>query len=111
MSFISRIVCSSLRIATVPCSGLHTTPTAHGWPRKMTYYKRFVERYPKRFSVQKQMLWYGEGSWHRTVWGKRLVAEMKDRNLMESDPWVQNQLKLKHGHKSKSKVLNSPFSR
>ena len=40
--------------------------------------------------------------WTKTKWGKRLKQEMKDRNLMLSDPWVQNQLNLKYyDHKPK----------
>ena len=70
---------------------MHTSAVLEGWNRGegRTRWKFHPT------TLRRRKLDDGRTSWKKTKWGKRLKEEMKDRNLMESDPWVQNQLKLK----------------
>ena len=72
---------------------LQTTPLLSDWmrPHISNHYLN-----PRSLWVTKRKR--GRTAWKKTPLGKRLQIVMKERNLMESDPWVQHQLHLKYGH-------------
>jgi hypothetical protein len=81
---------------------IHTSNVVEGWNRGpgRTRWK-FIPT-----TLRRRKLDHGRTYWQGTPWGKRLKREMKDRNLMLSDPWVQNQLNLKlYDHKPKWKRI------
>ncbi|KAL5255714.1 hypothetical protein ACHWQZ_G011066, partial [Mnemiopsis leidyi] len=110
MNFISFSVRQALRITgqvnpsssqkpfLIGMACMHTSNVMEGWNRGegRTRWKFHPT------TLRRRKLDHGRTYWTKTKWGKRLQQEMKDRNLMESDPWVQNQLNLKYfDHKPK----------
>ena len=92
---------SMIHQASFQISYFHTSPAMEGWPRgpkrtRIKFHPTTLRARKARDSIE---------AYPKTVWGKRLLGEMKDRNLMESDPWVKNQLELKYGHRPKWKRI------
>lgn len=89
--------------AHIPASCFHTSNAVYGWPRPKRSKKYPAVYQPTTLRARKAK--DSIDAWPKTVWGKRLLGEMKEKNLMESDPWVQNQIHLKYGHIPKSKTI------
>lgn len=90
----------TLRVLQVQQSGFHTSGVLDGWGRGKNTRIIF-----KPTTLRRRKLDNGEHSWTKKKWGKRLLCEMNERNLMISDPWVQNQLHLRNGHKPEWKRI------
>ena len=112
MNVLSSSVSQLFKITSRVCQGsipsqigvacIHTSSVLEGWNRGegRTRWKF------QPTTLRRRKLDRGRTYWTKTDFGKRLKREMKDRNLMLSDPWVQNQLNLKYfDHKPKWKRI------
>ena len=111
MALFTRSICSCLKMAG---SALKTSPylsstsTLTALPRLNIcgqFIRQFSVTHPLESTVGRvnfrhrnlyiRKLKHGKSSWQRSKWGKRVLADAEDRNMMINDPFIQAKLDKK----------------